>query len=272
MTPDSTIHPHDDLAVYAIDALEPRERAAIDVHLADCAACRAELDVHVATLGQMTVAEEPPAQVWAGISQQIAAEARPLAAPEPAPAHMAPGGLAAGGPLTTEGPQHMAPGAPGVGDEAVVPLARRRGPRRALGRGRVLAAAAAVLVVGALGAVVLSTRDSAETGPVAEQAAAAAGDDDSTVVELTSLRGEPTARVVVTGEDDFVVFDDLPALPSDQTYQLWRTDESTPVSLGVLGDGSDGAAKVSLPDSTASFAISAEPAGGSNAPTDIVAS
>lgn len=237
MTPDSTVHPHDDLAVYALDALEPQERAAVDAHLVDCAACRAELDVHVATLGRMTVAEEPPDRVWEGISRRL----------------------------------HAGPGDAGEGDGSVVPLARDRGPRKALGGTRVLAAAAAVLVVGALGAVVLGTRDSAETDSVAEQATAAADDADSTVVALTSLQGAPTARIVVTDEDDFVVFDDLPPLPSDQTYQLWRTDESTPESLGVLGDGSDGAAKVSLPDATESFAISAEPAGGSDVPTDIVA-
>jgi anti-sigma-K factor RskA len=249
MTPD--IHPHDDLAVYALDALEPQERASIDAHLVDCAACRGELDSYLATLGQMTVPEEPPDHVWEGISRQIRDGTTGAA------------GAADGARTTTApGPAHLAK------DASVTSLDQRRRPWES--RGRVFAAAAAVLVVVALGAVAMASRPS--TGTVAEQAADAADDADSTVVELTSLQGAPTARVVLTDDDDFVVFDDLPTLPSDRTYQLWRIDENVPVSLGVLGDGSDGAAKVTLPESAESLAISQEPAGGSDAPTDVVAS
>ena len=64
-------HPHDDLAVYALDALEPSERAAVNAHLAGCAECRAELDAYRSTLGQMTVPEEPPDHLWEGISRQL---------------------------------------------------------------------------------------------------------------------------------------------------------------------------------------------------------
>ncbi|MGH2840764.1 MAG: zf-HC2 domain-containing protein, partial [Solirubrobacteraceae bacterium] len=34
---------HDQLAAYALDALDERERKAFEVHLADCRECRAEL-------------------------------------------------------------------------------------------------------------------------------------------------------------------------------------------------------------------------------------
>lgn len=214
MTPESHVHPHDDLAVYALDALEPDEHAAVDAHLAHCADCRRELDAYLATLGQMAVPEEPPARVWEGISRQIRT--------------------------------------PVIQMES-----RRRTPRWLL-------AAAAVVVVLGVGAVAL-TMGGGDSESVSDLAAAAARDPDSTVADLS------LARVVVTDGDDYVLFDDLPALSSDETYQLWRTDEGEPVSLGVLGDGGEGAVQLDLPQGVASFAVSQEPAGGSDTPTDILA-
>ena len=38
-----TVHPLDDLAAYALGALDADERRAIDAHLATCASCRAEV-------------------------------------------------------------------------------------------------------------------------------------------------------------------------------------------------------------------------------------
>jgi anti-sigma-K factor RskA len=238
MTPDSSTHPHDDLAVYALDALEPEERAAIDVHLAGCAACRAELDGYLATLGQMTVPEEPPDRVWEGISRQIRAD----------------GALA-----DTAAPKAPRP-------PAVVRLDERRP-----GRARILlAAAAAVVVILGIGALTLRSGDS---DSVRELADAAADDPASTVVGLSADGQNTVARIVLTDSDnDYVVFDELPELPSDDTYQLWRTDEGAPVSLGLLGDAADGAAELSLPDDAVTFAVSREPAGGSPQPTDIIAS
>lgn len=225
-TPDT--HPHDDLAVYALDALEPDERAAVDAHLATCAGCREELDAYRATLGRMTVPEEPPDEVWAGISEQIR--------------------TTSDGDLPAE----------------VVPLAPRRRPW--LRSPRVLAAAAAVVLVLGVGAVLVTLQGS---DSLRDQAVAAADDPDNTVVELTSDSGE-VARVVLTDGEDYVLFDDLPTLAADRTYQLWRTDDGLPTSLGVLGDADDGAAKVQLPPSTSAFAISREPKGGSPSPTDVV--
>jgi anti-sigma-K factor RskA len=231
----SDTHPHDDLAVYALDALEPGERAVVDAHLATCAACREELDGYQRTLGRMTVPEEPPDQVWAGISEQIRATALP--------------------PETSDGD---------LPAEVVSLASRRPGWLRSP---RVLAAAAAVVLVLGVGAVLVSLRGS---DSLRDQAVAAADDPDNTVVELTSDSGE-VARVVVTDGEDYVLFDDLPTLASDETYQLWRTDDGLPASLGVLGDAGDGAAKVQLPASTSAFAISQEPKGGSTSPTDVVA-
>lgn len=225
MTTDSGTHPHDDLAVYALDALGADERAAIDAHLAACAACRAELDGYQATLGHMTVPEEPPDRVWEGIARQI-----------------------------------------GTARAPVVSLEERRPDRSRF----LLAAAAAVVVVVGIGALLMAFGGGSTS--VTEAADQAAEDPDSTLVELTDASGDVAARVVVTDDADYVVFDDLPALAGDRTYQLWRTDEGTPVSLGLLGDATEGATRLNVPDDVAALAVSQEPAGGSAQPTDIVAS
>ena len=276
-------HPHDDLAVYALDALEPAERQAVDAHLAGCATCRRELEDHRGTLGALTVDEEPPTAVWAGISQQIrSGHAGPLpttlvpAPAEPGDARPAP----AGAPtrpvvLPPPSPEGDVPEDTGPEPRHLAPV----GPdHRAWWRqGRVLAAAAAVVAVLGLVGALLAGGGGGGDDPrpdVAELAAVAADDPGSTLVTLSSATGEPVARVVVTDadHDDYVVFDGLPPVEPDHTYQLWRTDQGSPVSLGVLGTGADGAARVELPEGAAGFAISHEPTtAGSPTPTDIVA-
>ena len=61
-------HPLDDLAAYAIDALDPAERQAVDDHLAHCSACQAELASHRETLAALAPDGAPPAEVWQDIS------------------------------------------------------------------------------------------------------------------------------------------------------------------------------------------------------------
>lgn len=304
-------HPHDDLAAYAIDALEGAERAAVEAHLAGCEACRHELDEHRSTLGSMGLPEAPPARIWEGISRAIhSGEAGPLPV-RPAPVGTIDGGAvpvppvapAEGAPVATPGlpVPPVDPGTPGRPARPVlVPVEGSGSSSSASGsgsgssapssgaarpwwrQGRVLAAAAAVLAVLGLAGAMVGLGGSGSggggggggVGPVAEQARAAVDDPGSTVVALTSATGEPAARVVVTDDsydDDFVLLDRLAPLEADRTYQLWRTDGGAPVSLGVLGPGSDGAARVTLPEGVGSFAISDEPAGGSASPTDVVA-
>ncbi|HEV7761149.1 MAG TPA: anti-sigma factor [Acidimicrobiales bacterium] len=243
MTPESNIHPHDDLAIYALDALDPDEHAALEAHLATCPACRAELDEHREVLARLVVAdEEPPASVWAGIAQQLPS-ASVAAAPEPA-------------------------------DDAalVVPLhaplhARRRGRAERTGW---LAAAAALVVVVGLG-VALVGRGGDKTETVADLAAAAADAPGATIVPLETDGGDEVARVVLAGEagdTDYVIFDGLAPLPAGRTYQLWKTEGATsPVSLGVLGDGTGEAAAIAAPADVTTLALTDEPAAGSPAPT-----
>jgi len=75
MTDTSAPH-HEDveslLGVYALDALEPDEAAAVEAHVAICPRCRAELDAHremAAALGNTVVALPP--DLWDRIAERV---------------------------------------------------------------------------------------------------------------------------------------------------------------------------------------------------------
>lgn len=248
MTLDPTVHPDDDLAVYALDALEPAERAAIDVHLSTCPACRAELDRHLETLAYLTTDDEvPPASVWLGI-ESLLPQVRPAAPVAPVAPPPAPGADVL--PFDRDRPRH----------------ARRDG--RSAGRWPtpwLLAAAAAVVVV--LGIAAVSLRGAGEPD-LAERATAAAEDEGSTVIQLTTATGDAEARVVRSPDGEgYVLLDDLPELPDGETYQLWKmNDTEVPISLGTIGDGTNDAASVGIPTDVTDVAISEEPDGGSPTP------
>jgi anti-sigma-K factor RskA len=262
-------HPLDDLAVYALDALDEPERALVDAHLAGCTACRAELDQHRTTLSHLTTPEEPPPELWDRIARQTAATPPRIAqAPGPGPEPAA-GRLAPSDHMAPVVPLHRARDTAASGGEWT-PRHRARRPSR---RGAWLTAVAAVAVVlaGIAGVTAWSQRGDDEPATVAEMAAAALDHPDATVVPLASTAGgEAGARIVTTGDlTGYVLLDDLPRIHDGHTYQLWRVDDpNAPISLGVLGDGTTEAAAITVPEGTTSFAISHEPVpGGVPAPT-----
>jgi anti-sigma-K factor RskA len=230
-------HPLDDLAVYAVDALEPNERATVEAHLAGCASCRAELAEHLDTLARLTEAFAPPA---GGLEQLLA-------------------GL--------DAPRHMArPTA-----ITAVPSARERRRRWMRVAGVAAAAAAVAAVVG----LALSSLGDEDTDTLSDLADEALDQPDADVATLATPEGANVARVVVTDEGTGYLFaDDLPTLAEGQTYQLWQLDGPAPVSLGLVGDGTRPVSAVAVPAGTTTMAISAEVAGGVVSPTadQIVAS
>jgi anti-sigma-K factor RskA len=251
-------HPFDEIAVYALDGLEPDEQAAVEAHLAGCLVCQAELDAHLATLARLTPDEPASAAVWARITESIVAEGgevgeqpRLEAVPYPGvPPTAEPRGRAGrrvGGPEA--GPRH---------------LARRRRPwERVAG----LAAAAVVLVAAALGiGYVLGDRGEQQPD-LAQQADEAIGAGDP-VATLATPDGAAVARVVVTDTGTgYFLADDLPTLEEGRTYQLWQLDGPQPISLGTVGNGTTGVTSVAVPEGTTTMAVSAEAAGGAVAPT-----
>jgi anti-sigma-K factor RskA len=253
-------HPFDEIAVYALDGLEPDEWAAVEAHLADCFVCQDELDSHLATLARLTPDEPASPALWARITESITAEAGgdlgpPLLEAVPYP----------GGPPTGEQRRRpagrRAPGAPGAGPRH---LARRRPPWERIAG---LAAAAVVLVAAALGIGYL-LGDRGEEQPDLADAAQDAIDGGEPVATLATPDGADVARVVVTdtGTGYFLV-DDLPTLEEGRTYQLWQLDGDQPISLGTVGDGTTPITSVAVPPGTTTMAVSAEVAGGAVAPT-----
>jgi anti-sigma-K factor RskA len=234
-------HPLDDLAVYAVDALDPNERAAVDAHLAGCASCRAELAEHLDTLARLTEVFAAPA---GGLDQLVA-------------------GL--------DAPRHMARAPARPTAITAAPSARERRRRWMRVAGVAVAAAAVAAVVG----VALSSLGDEDTDTLSDLADEALDQPDAEVATLATPDGANVARVVITDEGTGYLFaDDLPTLAAGQTYQLWQLDGPAPVSLGVVGDGTRPVSAVAVPAGTTTMAISAEVAGGVVSPTadQIVAS
>ncbi|HEV7758640.1 MAG TPA: zf-HC2 domain-containing protein, partial [Acidimicrobiales bacterium] len=102
-------HPIDDLAVYALDALDGPERVALERHLAGCPACRAELDALRATAAHLVRPTAPPAHLWRSITAALTpAPAAPGSAHDHPRPSAAPGTRAADG--FPPGPAHLGPG------------------------------------------------------------------------------------------------------------------------------------------------------------------
>jgi anti-sigma-K factor RskA len=241
-SPNAGDHPRDGLAAYALDAVDGAERREIESHLALCHSCRRELAAHEEVLSRMIVDERPPATVW----DRIVAQTKP---------------------------QAQAPGADdgGSAHDDVVPLAtlesarHLRDERRARPR-RLAPAQAAAAAGGALAGV--------GTALVNEMVGDDGGQESELVLEtvgVVSGAGVELAEVAVDDQGGtYVEFTGASTLDPEETYQLWSLDSGEPVSLGVLGTGSDRTVEVSLPEGTTTVAISEEPAGGSTQPTTVV--
>ena len=257
-------HPQDDLAAYAVDALEGRERRAVEAHLALCPACRRELAAHEEALAGMIGDERPPAEVWARISRATAGPAHGPAAspdrvvPRPEVVVVSPDGAVPLRPRRDAGRRR--PG--GVADRR-----RRRSARPPGGRLALVGAVAAALVVAA-GIGVRVVDGGGDGGPPSTAVAAA----ELPVGRLSAADGTAVAVVGADERGSYVeMLPPMDTLPGDRTYQLWSLDGAEPVSLGLLGTGAAHRSRVVLPDGTTRVAISDEPAGGSPAPTGLVA-
>jgi anti-sigma-K factor RskA len=234
------------LGAYALDALDAEDRARIDSYLQRDAGARAEVDELRETAASLALLPpaslDPPAELWARISGEIAKEqARDARA--------------------RDGGARTRPRA----DE----LAARR-----IRRTRVswIAAAAAVIVLVVLGAQVASLHSRLDRanrfGPTAMAAAfdRAVKADGALQVALTAKSGATLARVVLLPDGTgYLRGDRLAPLPSDQTYQLWAVTgsktEPVAVSAGVLGPDPR-AVPFRASGPVRAFAVTVERAGG----------
>ena len=251
------------LGAYALDAVEPDERLAVEEHLVSCPRCAAEVAEHREVAAQLANTGAPaPEGIWARILDsleepppELDLPVSPRSAPAPTP--------------------ERAPATTGTG-ASVTSLADRRSVRQWLP----LSAAAAVLVVlGLLGGLLLadddqsSPRNELAQPSLQDVARRVLNDPDSAKVTLASPDTaaqslEATAAVEPDGSG-YLIGTSLPALDESQTYQLWGLHGGAVVSLGVLGHAPEVVA-FHLDDNITDLVITAEVAGGvtssSNAP------
>lgn len=246
----------DDLALYALGALQGEERATLEAHLKSCSECRAELERlrgDAALLAFSTSGPRPPARSRARLLAAIAAEA-------PAPAR--------------------------------VPAAAKEERRSSwsfwLGGLGWAAAAAAVIF-----AVMLSRRNDDLQQRVAGLESNSSGQQQqlqqakeliSTLTAPDAARyvlvagntpPKPEGRAIYVASNSTLVFlaSNMPELPPQKIYELWLIPTTgAPIPAGLFRPDAKGSAaivKPTLPPGVVAktFAITVEPEAGSAAPT-----
>ena len=192
------------LGAYALDAVDPDERAEVEAHLATCAQCRAEVAEHREVVALLADTAAPaPDGVWDRITGKLDSPAAPI-------------------------------------DLSAARRRRRWLPSQAV-LGAV--AAAAVVVVALLGWQVndqgrrIDTLQSALTDPLVPAFEEALDDPDSQLFELASTDGALKVRGAIMADGTgYLRATSLPELGAGRTYQLWGITGELAVSLGVLGD------------------------------------
>ncbi|MFJ3673063.1 anti-sigma factor domain-containing protein [Streptomyces sp. NPDC090106] len=246
-------NPHSLAAPYALDALEPAERARFEKHLKGCPVCAAEV---------RTLSEDAVRLAWSTAAPAPAAmRDRVLAAVRATPQEQAPGTARRREPQL---PPHV------WGTQQ--PPARVRAPRerRPLFVPFATATAAAALVVASLFAVqanktqeeLNAARDRAsEIAHVlaAPDARASTGKDaEGRSIGVIASASEGSAVVTLSGYDD---------IPADSVNQLWlMRPGAQPRSLGLF-DADTPLVAAGLDKSSTSLAVTVEPDGGSVQPT-----
>jgi anti-sigma-K factor RskA len=221
-------------AAYALDALDPAERAEFEAHYPSCDVCRTDVFGFRATLTEVAAANPvaPSADVKARVMQQVA-QTRQLS------------------PLLPEG---------------VVDLAQRR--RRASFSTLAAAAAAVVLLVGAASFFVGRTTSGGEQ--FAADVEQILERPDGRVVTLDGPGSGQFKIVWSDGADQaLVIADDLPDPGPGMAYELWLIDGAGPQPLGLLDPASSGSVRraLTLDGTPVQWGVTIEPASGSPAPT-----
>jgi hypothetical protein len=252
-------HPLDDLAVYALDALDDAGRIAVDDHLAGCAGCRAELGTHHEALASLTADEAPPAAVWDRIAATIGA---------PTLANPHSGGAGGSGGLPPLVDVSHTPEAE-VDVAEASPMVELRGTStvRRPPLARWLAVAAACLVVGGLGGYLIGTSGQDGADDIDGLAEQASESPEGVLATLDDGTGQPVAQVVTDQDGAYIVLEGLTDLPEGRAYQLWSLTGPEPVSLGMLGRDGSNTVAFRLPPTITDLAISVEPTSGEVAPT-----
>ena len=238
---------HELAPLFAIDALEPDERAAFEEHLAGCTRCQAE----VADFAEVTAhlaagaAQEPPAELRASVLGAIHGT-RPRSVPQ------------AGDD----------PGSPAAQVAPPVPLHTRRL------RPLLLAAAAAALLLPAAGLAGWALGMQSEQRQQEEAADQQQQRQDRLLaapdlsVQRLDVDGQP-ATLLFSEEQDSALFvaEGLPDPGPDREYQLWLLEDGTPVPDVHFAGGEIQVWLTGEVSQAGTVALTVEPTGGSTTPT-----
>ena len=226
------------LGAYVLDAVDDVERRRVENLLASDPSARDEVEQLRLVADKLGNAAEsaPPAQLWESI--QLAIDAEPVV-------HQNSG--------STEPP-------------SIFSSKRYRSVNKPF-----LAAAAvlAVFVIG--GAIFVGVGKDADAPTTIAAMTAMANDAASKPGSRTGFLTDPdqTMKVQVVADAQghgYLMTDPLPALPENETYQLWAANDGTMISLGMLGSNPE-MSMVPIDPSVTELALTREPVSGSVAPT-----
>ncbi|MFF1382658.1 anti-sigma factor domain-containing protein [Arthrobacter sp. NPDC058288] len=249
--------------VYALDAVDPAERSAIEDYISAAPAPEREaFDERVRQAREtlavtFTVEEEPPAELFDRILAQLPAQPRSQLPAQP-------------GTVPVSAPPFHGhaeePGRVPVADELGAARVRREERRRAPGIRNWLVGVAAAAVI-ALGGVGVGAYVANQNDPL-NQVLQAQDVREATV----DVSGGGTATVAISTSKDAVVvkMNGVPAPPAGKVYQMWLIpkDGSAPVSQGLMdAEALSKPAVVKGIHSAAALGITVEPVGGSASPT-----
>jgi len=236
------------LGAYALDALDPGERARVDAYVATNVQARDEVDELRESAAALALAPvddtTAPPELWDRISRTIERE--------------------------------LAAESGGEDEDVEDELAARRGRRSP--RWMTIVAAAAAMIAIALTVQVVSLHHRLDNagGGTGERAAAAAFVRAGQVagarkVALAPANGAEVARVVLLPDGSgYLKSDGLAQLDAQHTYQLWALTGSAAhpvaISAGVLGSHPQ-AAEFRTSDPVLGFALTVEPAPGAPQPS-----
>jgi anti-sigma-K factor RskA len=238
---------------YAVNALDPDERADFETHLADCPECAEEVRGLLETTARLASAEAvvPPARLKVAVMAQIA-NTRQLA------------------PDAEDGtPEGSAEDS--AGDAVVVPI-RRPGwswAQRAVG---VAAAVLAVIALGLSSLLVQANHQRSQLDAARQAVAQVLTASDARYLSGSVANGGH-ATIVVSPKQGTSVFlgTGLPAAPAGHTYQLWYMGAGgSVVSAGTFNPDANGHVAEVLDGtigSASAVGVTVEPAGGSKTPT-----
>lgn len=249
--------PREDLALYAMQALDERECARIAMHLGQCAECRADLAAAQGELAllAMSAEEQPlPAGAKQRFMERIAADAK-AEAMRPAPVRQMPAKRRSG----------LSIWVPWVAVAALLALAIAMDMRiRDLN--------------GLIAQQENATRAQAEANARAQQVLDLLTAPNAQHVVLTAAKATPvpSARAVYLASRGELILQasNLASVPENKIYELWiiPANGSAPVPAGLFRPDASGSASLVLPQlpsgvQAKAFGITVEKATGSDTPT-----